>query len=87
MGRNDRVVLSLLSVVLIGMLWIGWQVRAMRNGQPIAPAFSGVTLEWTVKRPNHEPVKITQQLEVGETEAEWQAELRTLIQGIETFKE
>lgn len=87
MGKNEsRTLIAMLSALLCGMLWIGWQTRAIRSSQSDDPDFSGVTLEWTVKRPNQEPVKIIQQLREGQSEQEWRADTRRLIEGVEDFK-
>lgn len=83
--RSDRIVVVAQIVVLAVLVWVGWQVKALRDGKAAGPKLSGVALEWTVKLPNREPVRIVHQLEVGETTEQWQRKLRELIDGVESF--
>lgn len=75
MEKND-LTLGAQAVVLAALLWVGWQIRAMRADGEIP---TGAELEWTIRRPDREPVKITLALRDGETAEQWRARLQEAI--------
>lgn len=88
MTENDlleRVAVVAQAVVLAGLFWIGWQVRAMRAESHGELRRSGV-LEWTVKKPEREAVKVTLDLFVGEDDAGWQRRLDEALRRAEKVR-
>lgn len=45
MGRNDRLIVGMLAVVLGSLLWVAWMVRDIRRDAPEHPMVR--TTEWT----------------------------------------
>lgn len=68
---GQRFIAAAQVLILAALIFVVWQVRAMRATAAAVPVKSG-ELEWTVKMPGREPVKLTLDLYVDETEAEWE---------------
>lgn len=69
-------------LILAALLFVVWQVRGMRRAtQPTSGS-----LEWTVNQPGRAPVKITLDLYVDETEAEWRVRQEEALRRAEVIR-
>lgn len=84
---------TLLALLLIGgWLASNWRqetqdaLRQIADAQErSAPVKSGV-LEWTVKQPNREPVRLSLDIFVGETDSEWNVRVDDALRRAEVIR-
>lgn len=74
-----------LGAVLL-LLAVTWPINRAILHRNIGSEPSGVVLEWTVRKPDREPVHVTLELMVGETDEQWQARLKEALQRVEAIR-
>lgn len=96
MTKGEKASIALLAILLALLLVGGWlasiwrretqeALRQIAEAQESGPVKSG-EMEWTVTLPGREPVKITLDLYVGETEAAWTVRLEDALRRAEVIR-
>lgn len=82
--RLNRIGLAAQAVVLLALVWVGWQVRELRDAAPSGPVLSGIKVKaFATSGDGLPPNEVTVELYVNDTEAAWIKRLDAALEGLE----